>query len=334
MKRKWTAKKSAGRKPSIEALRALATLAEAGSITETARRLDVSQPVISKKLQVFKSVEGCGAILLRPEDSNEFTEAGRAVLPAIRELVGRYDRIIRFLQGEVVSPQVVRIAAGSFAAEHYLPVAISRLKAIIEDCQIETQVCRGRDRIVGTARGAFDLAVVTHDRSQIRQILQDERLDASSLVISSLARHATCVLARRDSEAGRELLAVPEDQRIPLSRLTTWELIGPDRQSGLRRQLEQRLRGKSLYFVTEGGGWSAAKEYARQGLGVAIAPAATVRSADQETLVSRRLSPEFDVTDYLLHSRNEPRPFVQEAKRAIVAAVRSRQNASKRSSST
>ena len=329
MKRKTRSKTAADRKPSIEALRALATMAEVGSVTETARRLGVSQPVISKKLQAFKTMQACGAILLRPEGPSELTEAGRAVLPAIRELVGRYDRVIRCLQGDEASPQVVRIAAGSFAAEHYLPLAISKLRPLLEDCQIETQVCRGRERILGTARGAFDIGIVTHDRSQIRQILQDERLDESLLVIKTLGRHSTCVLAHRDSDAGRELLATPKDQVIPLSRLTTWELIGPDRQSGLRRQLEQRLRDQSLYFITEGGGWSAAREYARQGLGVAIVPAATVDRANAGALVSRRLSPEFGITDYLLHSRDEARHFVHAVKKAIAAVVRTRNARSK-----
>jgi DNA-binding transcriptional LysR family regulator len=150
------------------------------------------------------------------------------------------------------------------------------------------------------------------------------------LAVTNLGRHPTCVLARRDSDAGRELLTSPADQSIPLSRLTSWELIGPDRQSGLRRQLEQRLRNKPLYFVAEGGGWSAAKEYARQGLGVAIVPLAIVNTADSSSLVSRRLAAEFDVTDYLICRRDESRPFVAEVKKAIITAVRGRRSSAKK----
>lgn len=326
MKTKRKLGRAAARQPTIDALRALALLAETGGVSETARRLGVSQPVISKKLQVFKDAEACGAVLLRSEGRLELTEAARAVLPAIQELLRRYDRVVRYLHGEEVAPQVLRIGSGSFAAEHYLPQAIALLRPALEDCQIETQVCRGRERIVGTARGAFDLSIVTHDKRQIRQVLRDERLDESLLKVERLGRHPMCVLARKDSDAGRQLQAAGEDASIPVQRLADWELVGPDRQSGLRRQLEERLRGKSLYFVAEGGGWAAAIQYAVQGLGAAIVPWAVVESADKSLLVGRRLSAEFDVSDYLLSRREASGPFMERLKQAIQKAVRIRQS--------
>lgn len=310
--------------PTIEALRALVILEETGGVSETARRLGVSQPVISKKLQVFKDSRACGAILLRSEGRVELTEEAHAVLPAIRELLSRYDRIVRYLHQEAVSPQVLRIGSGSFAAEHYLPLAIAQLRPTLEDCQIETQVCRGRDRIVGTARGVFDLSIVTHDKNQIRQILRDERLDESLLKVDRLGRHPLCVLTHIDSDAGRELQAASGDKTISLSQLASWELVGPDRQSGLRRQLEQRAHGKSLYFIAEGGGWAAAKQFAQQGIGVAIVPWATVSETDRAWSVSRRLSAEFDVVDNVLFRPRDCNPFVERTIKAIKEAVRTR----------
>lgn len=311
-----------GRNPTIEALRALLVLEETGSVSEAARALGISQPVVSKKLRVFKDPQVCGAVLLRSEGSVELTEAAQAVLPAIRELIGRYDRILAFLHQDVVAPQALRIGSGRFAAEHYLPMAVAGLHESLEDCQIETQICRGRDRIIGTARGAFDLSIVTHDKAQIRQLLRDERLDESLLTVRRLSRQPMCLIALRHSEAGRELEAIGEDDVVPLHQLTSWELIGPDRQSGLRRQLEQRMKGKPLYFLLEGGGWAAAKEYARQGLGVAFAPRATLTESDRETLITRRLSPQFDVTHYLLHRVGERSELLKHAKCAIAGAAR------------
>ena len=326
MKSKRKSDRAMERLPTSEALRALALLAETSSVSETARRLGVSQPVISKKLQVFKDAGACGAALLRSDGRLELTEAARAVLPAIEELLRRYDRVVRYLHGEEVAPRALRIGSGSFAAEHYLPRAIAMLRPELEECQIETHVCRGRERIVGTARGAFDLSIVTHDKRQIRQVLRDERLDESLLKVERLGRHPMCVLARKDSDAGRQLQAAGEDGSIPVQRLAGWELVGPDRQSGLRRQLEDRLRGKPLYFVAEGGGWAAAVQYARQGLGAAIVPWAVVESADKTLLVGRRLSAEFDVSDYLLTRRETSGPFLQRLEQAIKKAVRVRRS--------
>lgn len=315
------------RKPTIEALRALLALDDTGSVSEAARVLGVSQPVVSRKLQVFKDPQACGAVLMRSDGSAELTEAAQAVLPAIRELIRRYDRILGVLHEDVVAPQVLRIGSGSFAAEHYLPEAVARLRGTLESCQIETQICRGRDRILGTARGVFDLSIVTHDEAQIRQLLRDERLDESLLVVEPLSRQPMCLLAHRDSGAGAELAAMGDKEAVSLSRLETWELIGPDRQSGLRRQLEQRMRGRPLYFLVEGGGWTAAKEYARRGLGVAIVPKATVADADQKLLVWRRLSREFDVTDYLLHRPQDSSEMLRQTKRAIADAARATRSA-------
>lgn len=282
--------------------------------------LGVSQPVISKKLQIFKDPNGCGALLLRSEPRLELTDAARAVLPAIRELIDRYDRILRYLHGDDTAPRAIRVGTGNFAAAHFLPAAIAALRTSLSDFQIETHVCRGRERIVGTAQGWLDLSLVTHDELQIRQVLAAERLDESRLKVERLGRQPMCVLARKDTPAGRELLDLSAERSIPLQRLTDWELIGPDRQSGLRRQLEQKLRDTRLYFITEGGGWYAAREYARQGIGVAILPLAVVAATDDATLVHRRLAADFDVATYLIHRDDLP-PHLRQARKAIREAM-------------
>lgn len=310
------------RGPSIEALRALLVLAEAGSVTETARRLGLSQPVISNKLQVFKKNRASGPLLVRSDGRLELTDEARAVLPAIRELVARYDRLLSYMKQDATSPQVLRIGSGMFAAEHYLPIVMQELSSILEDCQIETHVCRGRDRILGTARGALDVSIVTHDSWQVKKLLREERLPDSLLEVRKLGRHPMCVLAAIDSAAGRDLHALDKTSRVPTSKLEQWELIGPDRDSGFRRRIESRVKGAKLYFVSEGGGWVAAKEYARRAIGVALVPLATIAGADEVDLVIRRLRSQFDVTDYLLTRKGEASGFLMKTKKAIAAAVR------------
>ena len=73
-----------------------------------------------------------------------------------------------------------------------------------------------------------------------------------------------------------------------------------------------------LYFAAEGGGWAAAKEYARAGLGVAIVPRATIRPEDRKTLVCRKLSQQFAIAHYLIH-RTESRSDVEEQVRAALS---------------
>jgi DNA-binding transcriptional LysR family regulator len=305
------------RKPSIEALRALLVLAETESVSETARRLGVSQPVMTKKLQVFKDASACGAVLLRSTGKVALTESAQAVLPAIRELVSRYDCVIGYLRGKDTAPLVVRIATGGFAAEYFLPRAIATLRDLSDDCRFETRVCRGRDRIVGTATGAFDISIVTHEPEQICRILQEERIDESILTITPLAKHAMCLLADKHTSAGRELHSIPAAQSVPISKLSQWELVGPDSQSGIRKQLESRVSSGQLYFAAEGGGWAAAKEYARAGLGVAIVPRATIRPEDRKELVCRKLAQQFAISHYLIY-RAESHSAIEEQVRAAL----------------
>jgi len=274
------------RKPTIEALRALMVLADSDGVSEAARRLGVTQPVVTKKLRVFKDANACGSVLLQSNGRLMLTDSARSVLPAIRELVSRYDRLIGSLQGEETAPRVMRVGVGNFAAEHYIPKAILAVRDMLEDCQVESRICRGRDRVLQTAQGTLDLAVLTHDEQQMRRLLREQGLDASTLQMTRLARHRLCLLASPETAAGRELQRLSPNRSVPVGRLDQWELIGPDRQSGIRRQLEEHAAPARLYFVAEGGGWAAGKQYARAGLGVALVPITGVTAADRSAVSS------------------------------------------------
>src|SRR5262249_8214452 len=89
---------------------------------------------------------------------------------------------------------------------------------------------------------------------------------------------------------------------VPLKKLAAFPLVGLDSQSGIRRQLEAHCRGKvpGLCFRFEAGGWEAAKEYARHGLGVAVLPLALLAREDRKDVLVRRLPPEIRIQDLLI----------------------------------
>ncbi|HEY4263108.1 MAG TPA: LysR family transcriptional regulator [Schlesneria sp.] len=308
------------RNPSIESLRALLIFADTKSISETARKLKLSQPVVTKKLQIFKDARACGAILIRSSGGKvSITDAARSALPAIQSVVHRYDRLLEFLSGAEATAQVIRFGCGNFAAEYYLPRAMATLRKEIVDFQIETRVCRGQDRILGTASGLYDLSVVTHDDTQIQYVLREGRFSDDALRVIPLVQHPICVVAAQGSE-GEDLKNFPATRDLPVKYLSRWSLIGPDRQSGLRRQLEDKVA--SLSFLAEGGGWGAAKELARVGLGVAIIPLATVTVADREELICRRLSTEFAITDVVVHRKDDENPMLPHICRALLESTK------------
>lgn len=310
------------RKPTIDALRALRLYAETGSVSETARRLEVTQPVVSRKLQVFEDPQACGSVLLRRKGLHlQLTESATSVLPAINELVDRYDRVLAYLRGDGDAPRVLRIGAGNFSAEHYLPAALAAVQEMTEECKVETRICRGGERILRTAKGDFQMSLVTHNERQIRELLRDEQLPEGVLQVTSLGKDSVCLAAQKDSEAGAALADLPASKPIAINQLCQWELIGPDRQSGLRQQLESRST-EPLYFVCEGGGWSAAKRYAANGLGAALLPQAIVSRSDSKALICRPLAKDICIQHFLVHRATPLDGYEKQMKKAILDAFR------------
>lgn len=331
-------KKREHRSPSLEALRTLLIFSEAKGVSRTATRLGVTQPVVSRKLEIFEHEGTCGAVLLRRKQTFrrgqnqarerrskelELTDAGKAVLPAIRELVRQYDQMLKHLGQKESAAEVVRLGSGSFAAQNYVPRLLAELKHQQAGWVLDTEVVRGRDRVLGTADGKFDLALVSHDPFQIENLVAVQR-PGVELVIEPLARQTFCVLAAAGSEASAEFQRIPLGQSASLESLARWNLVGLDAHSGIRRALAEKMRARGLhprYVEASGaGGWPAAKEYVRCGLGVAILPLAALIPEDAKSFTIRRLSKSFSVTDYLIH-RSKQMTAAQLATKEILGSL-------------
>lgn len=275
--------------PSIEELRALVLLAEKGSVGAAADELGIKQPVASNRLKVFRT----GEPLLRTRGNRvDFTEKGQSALPAIRDLLRRYDHIKQYLAGERRAPHLLRVGTGSSVSQYYLARAIGLLRERLADWEIETQVARGENRILGVADGTYDLAIVSHDRLQIETLLYAAHGTQQATTISELGRQPLCVLAPVNTPEAAELRSVLAGQQVPLEKLCHWRIVGLDPQSGVRRQIERQFaaRDQGPIFGSEAGGWPAVKEHVRQGLGVGLVPLALLFREDREQFVIRRLS--------------------------------------------
>jgi DNA-binding transcriptional LysR family regulator len=302
--------------PSLEVLQTLLEFAERGEVTAAAEAIGLDPAVISRRLGRLRTDYG---LLRRIGRSLELTDKGRATLPAIRSLLRQHEQLAGWLQGEQACSQVLAIATGSFGARFYLPRALALFAGQHPDWQVRVQVRRGRDRILGVADGTFDLAIVSHDPAQIRTIVAGARGEPAALRIELLGEHPLCLVAGKDTPFGRELGQVLDGQTAPLSMLTRLPLVGLDRQSGIRRQLEAHVRGHlpSLGFRFEAGGWEAARECAREGLGVAILPAPLLTPDHRKDLIIRRLPPEIRIQDHLIDRDGEAAPAHEAMKRAL-----------------
>lgn len=311
------------RKPSLEALRALLAIHEEGNVTRAARKLGLTQPVVTRKLAVFDSPAACGAILMhRRANTLTLTEAGKDAIPLIRALVHQYDQLLHYLNGRSAEPTIVRLGVGSFVAQHCVPQALAMLRRSGPSCAVETHIERGEERIRNVVRNVFDLAIVSHEPAQICEIVRKESR-SQALHIEPLIRLPMVVIARKDSAPGQELVRIPSGDCVRLEQLSRWELVGLDRHSGIRGQIERHLANPDELQFVSGGGWLAAKEFVRQGIGVAVVPKLILSDSDLEALVTRAVSERLAVVYNLVHRAGKLTADELAVKSALRSAARS-----------
>lgn len=141
--------------------------------------------------------------------------------------------------------------------------------------------------------------------------------------VSPLAELRLAVAARPGTAAAEPLGRSLAGQPLPLAALAGMSLIGLDRQSGVRLQVEGRLRGLGTppRFRVEAGGWDAARECARQGLGAAILPLALLRREDAEDLVVRLLEPSAAILHSLVERDDPAEPALDALEQALLRSA-------------
>jgi DNA-binding transcriptional LysR family regulator len=271
------------------------------------------QPVVTRRLKVFQKPSAQGENLLeRSEKKLQLTDTGEAVLPAIRNLIEQYDRLMDYIRAQSATAQALKIGTGTFSVSQYLPRVVAAFQKEFPEVELVVRIDRGRERIRNTAGGRFDLSIVTHSPAQIRETLKQLGHPGKMLTIEALCDHRLVVMAHAQSKEGLELKSYDPDRPLPVTALKKWELVGLDRESGLRRQLEAACHpGAELYFSVEGGGWAAAREYARLQMGVAIVPEAMLTAEDRQAFIVRSLGKDFVLTDRLIYRKDAKNPALK-----------------------
>jgi DNA-binding transcriptional LysR family regulator len=282
-------------RPSLDELLTLVMVADKETQQAAAKALGIKQPVVSRRLQVFRKSP---ALVRLHKGRVELTDKGREALPAIRRLLRQHEHLKHYLTGQREQGSLLTIGVGSSASQFYLARALVDLRRRLPGWEILTRVQRGKDRIAGVVEGALDVALVTHSRLQIENLARWACDSRTGLQIDDLAGLPLCVFARRDTPEGGQLQSVLAGQVVPVKLLAGLPLAGLDRESGLRLQLEAWLhgQGQGLAFTMEAGGWLGVKEFVRQGLCAGLIPLALLSPEEAQQFVVRRLPKEFMVT--------------------------------------
>jgi DNA-binding transcriptional LysR family regulator len=275
---------------SLELLRTFLLLVRnGGDAARTTQQLKINQPSMSKRL---KYLQHAGRVLRQPwlcleGKTWKLTGEGKRVLPAVEEIIDRYEQLRHFQEGLQGARSDLRFACGPEEAAGLVHDAFHRFRGQDPEARVRISTLPGRARIEGVANGSLDLATVTHDDDAIARIarrkLHIDRLGAEPLALVCAAGSPWAARLRKQPKtaaAPQALVGVP--------------LILPAPDSGIRRRLERVFRKKDLTreldVVLELSGWSSILAYVRDGVGVGLVGAAAV--TESEALVVRGLDRE------------------------------------------
>jgi DNA-binding transcriptional LysR family regulator len=257
-----------------------------GDAALTARQLGLNQPSMSKRMAMLQRSGRVRRSWLQRQGKTWYaTEEGQRLLPAVREIVRRYRRLLTFVNAQEIAAPEVSFACGQRAATDFALEAVRRFRAEHPDITLRLSTLRGDARILGVASGQLDLATVTADEAHIRELAR------RPMHIETLFEEPLMLACARRSDWTAAVEALPDGQ-VRADHLARLPLILPDPDSGVRRQLEPVVAGgkqrKPVNVVLEVGGWSALLAYVAEGMGVGVAIESACREAPGK-LVLRRL---------------------------------------------
>lgn len=288
--------------PSIDLLRTLAAFADQRDGRRTAAALGVDASAVSRRLKDLAAPEL--GLLAKRGATFVLTEKGEAALPGVVRLVRSYDQLAGRLTGREATAEVVRVAAGTGLQHTPFARALAAFRAAHPEVGVRVRVCRGRERLLGVARGEFDLALTCHDEDRVRAVCGP----AAGLRVETIREQALVVVAGVASADGKVLAAWPAKKPVTPAVLAGLSLLGMDPQSNVRHQLDRALVAAGLPVAArpavQPGGWASAVECARQGVGTAVVPADMIRV--DPALVVRPFLAGFRLADRVVWCEGQP----------------------------
>lgn len=239
----------------LRLLRAFVEVAEEGSVGGAALRLAVSQPALTKQLQVLERQLG-DRLFRRGRHGTELTEFGRALLPDARDLVARADALSRRAD-RAARGELGRIAIGfGLSSIEYAPRAVASFRQRHPDVQVSLEDLPSADQL--------------------------DRLRTGDLHVGFVRLPDRTELPHRYIDTDRLALAVGAEAVVPAPKdLPRWlgerpmVRLNPTRGPGLAAQIE-RVRaawGIGLDVIQEADDLQTVLALVAAGVGAALVPA-------------------------------------------------------------
>lgn len=144
----------------LRELQSLLTLAEVGSITQTAARLNLTAAAIHKQLKVLESELGV-QLYERQGRQLRLTQAAEVILPHVRRMLAEYEATLQALEEwKGLKRGLIRIGSGPTMSSYLLPSLIEDFRRAQPDVELFIQTGNTRQLIKQLSMGALDLAFV------------------------------------------------------------------------------------------------------------------------------------------------------------------------------
>jgi DNA-binding transcriptional LysR family regulator len=202
-------------------LRSLLAVADAGTITDAAESIHVSQSALSRRLQQLEADLGA-TLIVRGRHGIELTDVGRLTVAQGRNIVDRYDQLRRNIvetlglqQGEV------RVGGGATVTSFLLPAAIARFQSRHPGILFHVKEAGSHEIAADVSAGRLDLGVVTLPVS------------APDLGITELIRDQIVLVARSDHPLAHK--------RASIRDLEGETLVGFEQGTAIRQIIDRSL---------------------------------------------------------------------------------------------
>lgn len=216
----------------MEQLRSLVEVARRGAITEAARALGLTQPALSRRIQLLEEEFGT-PLLSRSQKGVRLTDLGRLVEAESRALVERYDHLKQEVSARLrLERGSVRIGGGATAVSFLLPPLIRGFRREHPDIVFELKEAGSREIAAAVLGERLELGVVTLP------------VESKDLEVIPLRRDSiVLVVANGHALAAR--------RRVPAAALDGLPLIGFERDSAIRRLVDAALEaaGKGVTAI-------------------------------------------------------------------------------------
>lgn len=242
-------------------LKIFKTIVEVGSFTRAGARLNLSQPAISQHIRALEEHLGV-PVLLRVGKRARPTPAGEVLLHCAEQVLDKIEDAERLLAEQGMGGGgMMRIGGGDAACHHLLPAVLKEFVAQFPRVHVQLTSGHTTSTLARVMSGELDLGLVTlpveTDRIRITEIGRDE------LVAVTRPDHAWA-----------------ERRRVQASDFSGEPLILYERESRMSELLMRFLLEEGVFprVTMEVDHVEAVKELVRQGLGVAVLPAWSIRA--------------------------------------------------------